>query len=100
MGFLNLFTNPALTPPRLPSGSFSMDREGNILVSTLPLTFPEVLMRETGRHVLRAFQAAQAAGLPLSEIVVHYASLKLTARDLRGGAIIFLSPQTPMDPVT
>jgi len=100
MGFLNLFTKPALTPARLPSGSFSMDREGNILVSTLPLTFPEAIMREAGRHVMQTFQSAQAAGLPLTEIVVHYSSLKLTARDLRGGAIIFLSPQTPLDPAT
>ena len=100
MGFLDLFTKPAPTPPRLPSGSFSVDREGNILVSTLPLAFPETLMREIGCHVLQSFQSAQAARLPLSELVVHYASLKLTARDLRGGAIIFLSPQTPMDPTT
>lgn len=100
MGFLNLFTKPAPTPPRLPSGSFSVDREGNILVSTLPLAFPETLTREIGRHVLQSFQSAQAAGLPLTELVVHYASLKLTARDLRGGAIVFLSPQTPMDPTT
>jgi hypothetical protein len=98
MGFLDLFTKPALTPARLPSGSFSVDREGNTLVSTLPRSFPETLTREVGRHVLQTFQSAQAAGLPLSELVVHYASLKLTARDLRGGAIIFLSPQTPMDP--
>ena len=100
MGFLDLFTKPAPTPPRLPSGSFSVDREGNILVSTLPLAFPKTLTREIGRHVLQSFQSAQAAGLPLTELVVHYASLKLTARDLRGGAIIFLSPQTPMDPTT
>ena len=100
MGFLDLFTRPAPTPARLPSGSFSVDREGNILVSTLPSAFPETLTREIGRQVLQTFQSAQAAALPLSELVIHYASLKLTARDLRGGAIVFLTPHTPMDPAT
>jgi hypothetical protein len=100
MGFLDLFTKSAPTPPRLPSGSFSVDREGNILVSTLPLAFPESLTREIGRDILKTFLSAQAAGLPLTEVVVHYASLKLTARDMRGGAIVFLTPQTPLDPTT
>jgi hypothetical protein len=100
MGFLKLFSKPAAAPARLPSGSFTVDRDGAILVSTLPQTFSVALTREIGRHVLQTFRAAQAARLPLSELVVHFASLKLTARDLRGGAIVFLAPRTPMDPAT
>jgi hypothetical protein len=100
MGLLKLFSKPASAPARLPSGSFTVDRDGDILVSTLPQTFSVTLTREIGRHVLQTFRAAQAARLPLSELVVHYASLKLTARDLRGGAIVFLAPRTPMDPTT
>ena len=29
----------------------------------------------------------------------HYPSLKITARELRGGAIIFLAPKTPLSPM-
>ena len=100
MGFLKIFGKPVPAPSRLPSGSFTVDRDGDILVSTLPQSFPTTVMREIGRHVLQTFREAQAAQLPLSELIVHYASLKLTARDLRGGAIVFLAPQTPMDPAT
>jgi hypothetical protein len=100
MGFLKFFSKPASAPAPLPSGSFTVDRDGDVLVSTLPQAFSEALTREIGCHVLQTFRAAQAARLPLSELVVHYASLKLTARDLRGGAIVFLAPRTPMDPTT
>ena len=100
MDFLKLFSKRARTPARLPSGSFTVNRDGDILVSTLPQTFPVALTREIGSHVLQTFRAAQTARLPLSELVVCYASLQLTARDLRGGAIVFLAPQTPMDPTT
>jgi len=100
MDFLKLFGKPVSAPSRLPSGSFTVDRDGEVLVSTLPQSFPATVMREIGRHVAQTFREAQAAQLPLSEVIVHYASLKLTARDLRGGAIVFLAPQTPMDPTT
>ena len=32
--------------------------------------------------------------MPLSEIIIHYSALKLLARELRGGAIVFLMPHT------
>lgn len=90
---MSLFRKPAAPPARLPSGSFTIDREGNIVVSTLPSGFPVSLLEDCGRHVLAAFREAQAADLPLLELVVRYAGLKLTARELRGGAIVFLLPQ-------
>jgi hypothetical protein len=34
--------------------------------------------------------------MPLAEINLYFASLRITARELRGGAIIFLFPQTAM----
>jgi hypothetical protein len=94
MGFLSLFAKPAPKLVRLPSGSFTVDREGRVLVSTLPQTFPAELVRDIATHVLGAFRSAQVAKLPLSELIIRYPSLKLTARELRGGAIIFLAPQT------
>jgi hypothetical protein len=94
MGFLNLFTRPAtLNLVRLPSGSFTVDPSGKVLASTLPNTFPEAWAEAIGRQVLQALRKAQSAQLPLREVIVEYSSLKLTARGLRGGALIFLSPQ-------
>ena len=71
-----------------------MDRDGRVLVSTLPQSFPDAFIQDIGTQVLAAFQSAKAAQLPLSEVIIRYSSLKLTARELRGGAIIFLAPQT------
>jgi len=78
---------------RLPAGSFTLDREGRIIISTVTQSFPDTLLREIGDHVLATFRSAQDAQLPLSELIVHFSSLTLTARELRGGAIVFLSPQ-------
>jgi len=91
MGFLKLFSKAPPTLLRLPSGSFTVDREGSVLVRTLPSSYPMELVHEIGRQMLAAFQDAASAQLPLSEIVINYSSLKITARELRGGAIVFLS---------
>jgi hypothetical protein len=99
MGMLSLFSKPAPTLLSLPSGSFTLDREGSMLVSTLPSSYPAELLAAIGREVLEAFRDASAAQLPLSGLVINYPSLKITARELRGGALIFLSPRTPSGPV-
>ena len=83
---------------RLPSGSFTLDREGRVLIATLPSSFPAELVSQIGRAVLDTFRDAQASQLPLSELVIRYASLKITAKEMRGGAIVFLSPQTFITP--
>ena len=93
MGFLSVFSKPAQTLVRLPSGSFTVDREGSVLVGTLPSSFPGALVSEIARQVLAVFRDGAAAQLPLSELIINYPSLKITARELRGGAIIFLAPQ-------
>lgn len=79
---------------KLPSGAFALDRDGRVVVSTLPQSFPAAQMREIGERVLAFFRGAQQAQMPLHELNVYYPSLKVTARCLRGGALIFLSPQT------
>ena len=97
MGFLRKIFKPA--PARLvklPSGSFTVDREGHVITCTLPQSFPAARMQEMGRAVLAYFRAAQQAQIPVTEVVVTYPTLKLTARDLRGGAIVFLAPQPLM----
>ena len=79
---------------KLPSGTFALDRDGKIVVSTLPQSFPEGQMREIGERVISFFEGAQHAQMPQQELNVYYPTLKVTARYLRGGALIFLSPQT------
>jgi hypothetical protein len=98
MGLLSIFSKaPAKLLP-LPRGSFTVDRDGRVLASTLPHSFPSEFAADISMEVLTAFRAAQAAKIPLYEIVIRYTSLKLTARELRGGAIIFLVPQTLSSP--
>lgn len=94
MGLLTFLARPTpVNLVRLPSGSFTVDATGKILVSTLPHSCPEAWAQQIGRHVISTFRAAQAAEIPLQEITAEYTALKLTARALRGGAIVFLSPQ-------
>jgi hypothetical protein len=100
MGLLSFFAKPAPTLLRLPSGSFSVDREGSVLTSTLPSSFPAGLVRDIAQQVRGAFEEAAEAQLPLAELNIHYPSLKISARELRGGAIVFLSPKAPRSPAS
>jgi hypothetical protein len=96
MGFLKkLFRRPAGVQ-ELPSGSLTIDRNGNTLTSTISSNYPAPLLREIAKDVLRIFHEARDSQVPLAEISIHFASLRVTARELRGGAIIFLFPQTAM----
>jgi hypothetical protein len=94
MGLLGFFKKAStLNLVRLPNGSFTVDASGKILISTLPQAFPESWAVQIGRVVLASFHNAEAAQMPLRELVAEYSTLKLTARSLRGGAIVFLAPQ-------
>jgi hypothetical protein len=98
MGFLGFGSkSPAAAEKpiliRLPSGSFTIDPTGRLVASTLPASFPNAMVREISAAVLATFQCARDAQLPLAEVIAEYSSLKLTARELRGGAIIFLAPR-------
>jgi hypothetical protein len=96
MDFLkSIFSREAASAPlSLPSGTFTMDRTGRIVTSTLSNVFPEKLALDIGRAVIDTFRKAQAAEVVLTEMTVNFAALKLTARELRGGAIVFLAPVT------
>jgi len=93
MGLLTLFAKEPGGLLKLPSGSFTIDCEGRVLVGTLPSSFPQALVAEIARDVLATFRGAEAAQLPLSELIINFPSLKITARELRGGAVVFLSPK-------
>jgi hypothetical protein len=99
MGLLNLFAKPAPMLMRLPSGCFTVDRDGRVLTVTLPSSFPVSLVEDLAREVRAAFSEAAAAQLPLAEFVINYPSLKISARELRGGAIVYLSPRAPASPM-
>src|SRR6266536_2290171 len=96
MGILNLIIRRSSQTGlvRLPTGSFTLDPTGRIVASTLPRSFPAAQVREIGDLVLSTFQLAREAHIPLTELIADYAALKLTARELRGGAIIFLAPRS------
>jgi hypothetical protein len=98
MGLLNRFSKSKPTLLRLPSGSFTVDRAGCVLVGTVPSSFPADLIGEIARQVLAVFHEAAAAQLPLAELRISYPSLQIVARELRGGAIVFLSPKAPDAP--
>jgi hypothetical protein len=93
MGLLNFIKGTSAAPPSLPKGSFSIDKNGRIISSTIPSHFSNENIEEIAAIVLKTFRSAQQAGVPLTEINFNFSSLKLTARELRGGAIIFLSPR-------
>jgi len=93
MGFLGLFSKPGnASVQRLPTGTVTVDRHGDLVMSTVPSNYPEGSLREIANEVLALFREARAMDMPLSELTMDFASLRITAREMRGGAIIFLSP--------
>ena len=94
MGFLKRFFRGRATVQQLPTGTVTVDRHGEILTTTVSSAYSRNLLRDIGRDVLELFREARAAGMPLAEVSLHFGSLHITARELRGGAIIFILPQT------
>ena len=98
MGFLKkLFGGTAAIQP-LPSGTITVDRQGVIVSSTVSSGYPKALLQNISLEVMELFRAARAAEMPQAEIGLHFGSLRITAREVRGGAIIFLLPQTAVLP--
>jgi hypothetical protein len=96
MGLLNLFAKSRPALQRLPAGSMTVDRDGHIVTSTVASSYPEDVLAEIADEVLRLFVEARKAHLPLTEFRIHFASLQITAREARGGALIFLTPSGPL----
>ena len=93
MGLLNIFSKTRPAVHRLPTGSITVDRNGEIVTTTVSSTCPPQLLQNITQEVLTLFREARAKHLPLAELNLHFASLQITAREMRGGAIIFLSPR-------
>lgn len=96
MGFLSKFNKPQKAElKRLPSGTFTVDKDCRIVSSTVPRSVPEEQIKEIGRQVLAIFSSAREANLTFGELVVQYSAIKITAREMRGGAMVFLAPRAP-----
>ena len=98
MGFLKRLFGGLAAVQQLPSGTITVDRDGRILSSTVSSTYPKNLLQTIARDVLELLREARASQMPLAEVSLHFGSLRITARELRGGAIIFLLPQTALLP--
>jgi hypothetical protein len=96
MGLLNKIFGSNATIQQLPAGTVTVDRQGNIITTTVASTFPRPLLQAIACDVLELFREARTGQMPLAEVNLHFISLRITARELRGGAIIFLSPQTAL----
>ena len=97
MGILKkIFGRRAAAVHPLPAGSLTVDRHGGIVASTVSSGYPQNLLANIGREVVSLLREARAAEMPLGEISLHFGSLRITARELRGGAVIFLLPQTAL----
>jgi hypothetical protein len=65
-----------------------------MVITTVASAYPRALLNEIGTGVQSLFREARDAQIPLAEVSLHFGSLRITAREIRGGAIIFLAPQT------
>lgn len=94
MGFLNTIFKPSTrTPSPLPSGSFTVNPEGEIISSTVSSSFTRDSLKQVATVVLHAFRDARQADVRIGEFTATLGSMKIKARELRGGAIIFLTPR-------
>jgi hypothetical protein len=100
MGFLKKFLHSRAAVRQLPVGSLTVDRNGQVITTTISSAYPRALLRDIGHEVLVLFREARESQMPLAEVSFHFASLNITARELRGGAIIFLFPQAAFSPST
>jgi len=91
MRMLNFFGKNQADLAPLSTGCFTVDRMGHIVASTLPQAFPRTKVLDIAQRVLATFRGAEEARMPLTEFIVNYSAYILAARELRGGAIVFVS---------
>lgn len=94
MGLLGWFSKKGGgAPPPLPTGSMTVDRNGVILTSTVQKGVPREALEQTGLAVLHIFREAKEAGVDLTEVDFQLGLIKIKAREMRGGAMVFFSPR-------
>jgi hypothetical protein len=72
----------------------TVDGAGHILASTFPSSCPPETLRLVAERVLRLLRESRTGQIPLSEISLQFASLRIIGRELRGGAMIFITPKS------
>lgn len=94
MGILRPFSRTTQTvgKDRIPTGCFTVHRDGGLVASTLPSSASEKLVAAIARAVMDAFSDAAKTHIPLTDLRIHYSGLNIVARDLRGGILVFLNP--------
>src|ERR1700761_2705636 len=98
MGFLKKLFGGLAAVQQLPTGTITVDRNGNIVTSTVSSAFSRKLLKDIAVDVLQLLSESRSAQMPLAELTLNFGSLRITARELRGGAIIFLLPQSALLP--
>lgn len=78
---------------QFPCGSYTVTSMGKIAVSTLPSSFPRVIMEVMGKVFLSTLTNAKDLDCPLTELAADFPGVEVRARTVEGGAIIFLTPQ-------
>lgn len=96
MGLLKWFSSSQPAVHKLPSGSFTVDRHGNVRTGTIGAEFPASLLDDIAKEILSVFHEARATQMPLAEVNFDFSGIQVSARDMQGGAIIFLSPKNPL----
>lgn len=93
MGFLDVFKSKASAAPSLPSGSFTVDRDGVILSSTVSSAVSEENLRQIAAVSLKILAEAREKGLPMSDLTFRFGAMNIRAVDIRMGALIYLNPK-------
>jgi hypothetical protein len=75
-----------------------MTSDGNVVTSSLPKSVSAAVISDLGRQVLSAFREAAEAGVKLDELILTFAELKILARSVQDGAIVFISPHQDQPP--
>jgi len=83
MGFLKkIFAGRHAAVQQLPAGTITVNRDGQVVTSTVSSAYPKKLLQDIGRDVLALFSEARVAQMPLAEVSLHFGSLRITAREL------------------
>jgi hypothetical protein len=94
MGLLNIFKSAKSEGPSpMPSGSYTVDRDGKVVTSTISSAVAGETLEKISAQVLQTFKDAKQAELTITEFSVAMGVMNIKARELRGGAMIFLAPR-------
>jgi CheY-like chemotaxis protein len=78
---------------QFPCGSYTVGTAGKVVVSTLPPSFPRVIMELIGKVFVSTLAAARELECPLTELAADFPGVEVRTRAVEGGAIIFITPQ-------